>query len=215
MKSLLKWMLAGFFVVSAVASAENPMVSFQKLHSDWHQKTIPVEKGEANPGIDQMAIAFCEAWQTGICSSVARYLKNPRRYSSTYSRNHEIGYSVDIYPSKTAMSATDENTDAPYFYATLWRRSNGHTLLGIHTGVPTDPQADVVLFYDYDPEKAQLVPEKSTCDFVTLKKDKDIWIELPHKGEDLRLMVFGGEKAVQYWFHFNGMAFDQPTSSAF
>ncbi len=207
--------IAGMLCFIGTASAQDGTVPFEKLQSGWHQKAIPVDDGQAKPGIDRLATAFCEAWQTGICHSVARYLRNPKHYSSTYSRNYEIGYSINIDQSNGSMNATDENDLSPYFYATLWRRSNGHTLLGINTGKPVDPNVDVVLFYDYDPDTRLLVPEKTTSDYVTLNKHHDIRVNLPMEGKDVHLIDCSGEEGIEYTFRFNGMGFDEPASSVF
>ena len=204
--------IAGLLCFANTASAQNGTMPFEKLEAGWHQKAIPVSDWRA-PLITRLTTAFCETWQTSICHSVARYLRNPRRYSSTYSRNHEIGYSVDVDEKNGFLNATDEYEYSPYLYATVWQRTNGHTLLGIHTGKPVDPDIDIVLFYDYDPGTEKLTPEKRISDYLTSKKYGQVemtWVELPRKGKDVHVSAYGGEPAIEYTFKFNGMDFDEP-----
>ena len=205
--------IAGMLCFASTASAQNGAVPFENLQSGWHQKTIPVKEGQAKPSIDRLTTAFCEAWRTDVCKDVLLYIKNPQHFKRLYNQDNDAAYDVTIDRANGFAMANDEGGDSPYLFATLWRRSNGHTLLGIHTGKPTDPYINVLLFYDYNPKTRQLVPEKRTSDYLTSKKYGQVemtGVELPRKGKDVHVSAYGGEPVIEYTFKFNGMDFDEP-----
>ncbi len=219
MKSLFKWVgttgMTGLLVFSTAVSAENNYGQrLEYLQTAWQKKIVPVKNGQAKPSIVTAVTAFCEAWRTDVCDDVLLYIRNPKRFKNLYNQDNDAAYDVTIDQSNGFVMANDEGGDSPYLFATLWRRTNGHTLLGIHTGKPVDPVIDVVLFYDYDPKTGQLVPEKRISDYLTSKKYGQVemtWVELPRKGKDVRVSAYGGEPAIEYTFKFNGMDFDEPT----
>ena len=153
---------------SATASAEQS-VPMEKLQAEWHQKAISVDNGKAKPGIEKLATAFCEAWRTDVCDDVLLYIRNPKRFKSLYNQNDDTAYDVTIDRTNGFVMANDEGGDRAYLSAAIWRRANGHTLLGIHTGKPVDPEIDIVLFYDYDPGTEKLTPEKRISDYLISK----------------------------------------------
>ena len=77
--------------------------------------------------------------------------------------------------------------------ACVWRRDNGHRLFAICMGGPTDPEIEVVCFYDYDPATETMTPEASPAD--TFKPTEEYYnYNLPHKGKDFIILPAFGVK---------------------
>ncbi len=211
-------------VLAAVAGTALPVmaqqgqsVSFDALKRGWDQKVVVVKDGGAKPSVEKLVCAFCKAWPTRSCADIKLYLNDPKRFKTLYNQNNDAAYAVTLDRSNGFLMASDEGGDSPYFFATLWRRSNGHTLLGIHTVQPVAPNVDVLLFYDYNPKTAQLVPERAVGDYLTSQKYGQVemsWVELPRKGKDVVVTAYGKEPAVYYTFRFNGLGFDEPVISS-
>ena len=200
-----------------VMSQQGKSVAFDALKRGWDQKTVAVPSGGAKPSVEKLVSAFCKAWPTRSCADIQLYLNDPMRFKALYSQNNESVYAVTVDRGNGFLMASDEGGDSPYFFATLWRRSNGHTLLGIHAVQPVDPNVDVLLFYDYNPKTAQLVPERAVADYLTSQKYGQAemrWVELPREGKDVVVTAYGKEPAVYYTFRFNGLGFDEPVISS-
>ena len=139
------------------AELENPEKEIFLIEKQWTQKTLTVENAFPKAMVRNFAKAFCQQYQGYIPNlALVDYLKKPGNY--TLEEKH---YQVDDAPRNGFIKADmawqfDFMTEVCY-----WRRSNGHSLVGIlmqmgHEGERAD---NALLFYDYNPTTRVMTPD--------------------------------------------------------
>ena len=91
-----------------------------------------------------------------------------------------------------------------------WKRTNGHKLLAVRLGKPTDPFIDFVCFYDYDPAKKTLTPEPETLKgyrWVDREPYTQLFCRLPRVGKNVVVEDWGKDGPVEHTFTWDGMKF--------
>ncbi len=124
------------------------------LQEHIKDQPISVPRGGDTPDIVTLLTAFNHAYPTGDLSYLLGLANDPK---FTRSEENEYG-GYDVIDRKNGYAGTDitSGADGSYMDAALWRRNDGHRLLILHFGQPTDPEIDFVLCYDYDPKTQQL-----------------------------------------------------------
>ena len=107
------------------------------------------------------------------------------------------------------VSVGDGGTDGEYMSACYWNRSNGHKLLAVLLGSPTDPCIEVLCTYDYDPAKKMLTPEAEILKgyrWHDRKAYSQIFCNLPRKGKEITVDDWSGDDGpVRHSFKWDGM----------
>ncbi len=217
-RRFLKWAVAltvaGSCAASSVLAENGKSVSIESVKRGWNHKAVIVTSGGLKPPVEKLTGAFCQAWPTVPCRDLLLYLKDPERFNALTNRNGDTGYAVKVDRANGFLSVADNGGDSPYLFATIWRLKNGHTLLGMHTGQPTDPHIEAVLFYDYDASTKRLVPNKRLVDRLTAPAMGEMqWIHLPKEGKDIKVSGYQPSVPKVYTFRFNGLGFDEPIVS--
>ena len=119
------------------------------LQEHIKDQPISVPRGGDTPDIVTLLTAFNHAYPTGDLSYLLGLANDPK---FTRSEENEYG-GYDVIDRKNGYAGTDitSGADGSYMDAALWRRNDGHRLLILHFGQPTDPEIDYVICYDYDP----------------------------------------------------------------
>ena len=155
-------------------------LSPEDIEVDWANKEIPVAKGGKKPDIITLVQAFNKVWNVEVVEEVLRLAADPK-----FTRQVDEEYdSETIVDRKNGYMCVDSGgTDGDYMEACVWRRDNGHRLFAIRMGGPTDPEIEVICFYDYDPATETLTPEASPVDTFTPVSEFYNY-QLPHQGKD-------------------------------
>lgn len=156
------------------------------LQENIKDVAISVPRGGDAPDIVTLLTAFNHAYPTGDLSYVLDLAKDPK---FTRSEENEYG-GYDVVDRKNGYVGTDitSGADGSYMDAALWKRNDGHRLLILHFGQPTDPEIDYVICYDYDPAKQQMTLDKAEAEAL-----KPLWpankqfFSLPQKGKDIQV----------------------------
>ena len=158
--------------------------------------------GGKAPGIVTLTKAFNEVWNVYVVGGILKRAANPK-----FTRHVEPEYDAEtIVDRKNGYMCEDSGgTDSDYMESCVWRRDNGHRLFAILMGGPTDPEIEVVCFYDYDPATETLTPEESPADTYPLKCEFYSY-SLPHKGKDFIIKEYhlDTEEAVSHVFKWDG-----------
>lgn len=180
---------------------EAPMVMAGK---GWAARTIKVPGGGQKPDIVVLTKAFNRVWKVGVVDEVLQLAKNP-----AFTRTADPEYdSETIVDRKNGYMGVDAGgTDGEYMESCVWRRTNGHRLFAIRLGDPTDPEIELVCFYDYDPATETLTPEKSPADSFK-PKSKYYSYSLPREGKDFIIceyMLSDEDPDIAHVYSFDGM----------
>ncbi len=151
-----------------------------KAGKGWAARPVKVKGGGAAPGIVKLVQAFNKVWNVEVVEEVLRLAADPK-----FTRQVDEEYdSETIVDRKNGYMCVDSGgTDGDYMEACVWRRDNGHRLFAIRMGGPTDPEIEVICFYDYDPATETLTPEASPVDTFTPVSEFYNY-QLPHQGKD-------------------------------
>ena len=148
--------------------------------------TITGVKGD---GIIPIFEAFNKKWESDAGNSILLKHSNLSKFNSTNTPANGPVIDVVIDMPNGYVSADNGGGDGDYIEACIWKRTNGHRLFAVHYGDPTDPEIDIVCFYDYNPATKTLTPEKSSVNsfkpFFKNSADNYFTYSLPRKGKEL------------------------------
>ena len=180
---------------------DNPMV---KAGKGWAARPIKVRGGGKTPDIVKLTKAFNSVWKVYVVDEVLDLAKNPN-----FTREFDPDYNSEtIVDRRNGYICVDSGgTDSEYMESCVWRRSNGHRLFAIKLGDPTDPEIELVCFYDYDPATETMTPEKSPAD--TFKPTSEFYsYNLPRVGKDFTIveyMLSDDDMDIEHVYTFDGM----------
>ena len=146
----------GLWVASMAAFAQFPQyknTSLEDIYKGWANKSI---SNVANGSFSTMLESFNQTWPTWMMGFVCDAMKQGVTKKIL---DKETDLTVFVDTKNGFASVGDGGTDGEYMSACYWNRSNGHKLLAVCLGKPTDPCLEIVCFYDYDAAKKQLTPE--------------------------------------------------------
>ena len=172
------------------------------IEQGWKTKTID---NVINGSLGIMLESFNRTWPTWTGEAICHTM--------------EKGLDKEVLDEETALTVTidskngyaeidDGGTDGAYMSTCFWKRSNGHRLLAVRLGKPTDPFIDFVCFYDYDAQKKTLTPEPDILKGYRMRDKKEftqIYAKLPRKGKTLLVDEWGDDGPVQHTFTWDGM----------
>lgn len=173
-----------------------------KVGKGWAARPIKVEGGGKAPGVVTLTKAFNDVWKVYVVSGILKQAQDPKFTHKSYPEYD----SEDIVDRKNGyMCVSSGGTDSDYMEACVWRCDNGHRLFAILMGGPTDPEIEVVCFYDYDPETETMTPVESPVD--TFKPKEEFYsYGLPRKGKDFIITeyILSEDKNLHHIYTFDG-----------
>ncbi|MCR5679007.1 MAG: hypothetical protein K6G08_02200 [Prevotella sp.] len=178
-----------------------PMV---KAGKGWATRSIKVRGGGKAPDIVQLTKAFNSVWKVEVVGNVLQLAKDP---NFTKLENPEYDSETIVDRRNGYICVSSGGTDSDYMEACVWKRDNGHRLFAICMGSPTDPEIELVCFYDYDPVTQTMTPETSPAD--TFKLTEEFYsYNLPRIGKDFSIVEYilnDDEFDIEHVFTFDGM----------
>lgn len=172
------------------------------INQGWKAKTID---NVINGSLGIMLERFDQTWPTWMMGDVRDAME---KGLSKVVLEEETGLTVTIDSKNGYVSVSDGGTDGEYMSACYWNRSNGHKLLAVLLGKPTDPCIEVLCTYDYDPAKKCLTPEPAILKGYRWG-DKEgytqLFCHLPKVGKNVVVQEWGQEEPRQHTFTWDGM----------
>lgn len=177
-------------------------VSLEELDKNWKTKTID---NVINGSLGIMLERFDQTWPTWMVGAVRETMEKGLAKEVL---DEETDLTVTVDTKNGYVSVGDGGTDGEYMSGCYWKRTNGHRLLAILVGKPTDPCIEVLCTYDYDPQKKTLTPEPDILKGYRWG-DKgpynQIFCHLPKKGKNVLVDDWSGDGPVQHTFTWDGM----------
>ena len=174
----------------------------EEIDKGWPTKTID---RVVNGSFGIMLERFDQTWPTWMVEAVRRTMEKGLAKEVL---DEETSLTVTVDAKNGYAEVTDGGTDGAYMSACVWNRSNGHRLLAVCLGKPTDPCLEMVCFYDYNPQKKTLTPEPDILKgyrWSDRKEFTQIFCHLPRKGKNILVDEWGSDGPVQHTFTWNGM----------
>ena len=183
-----------------VQAQEN--TSLEDINKGWGTKTI---NNVINGSLGIMLERFDQTWPTWMVG-VVRQTMEKGLAEEVLDEETELTVTVDA--KNGFVSVGDAGTDGEYMSACYWNRPNGHKLLAVLLGKPTDPCIEVLCTYDYDPQKKALIPEPSILKgyrWGDKGEYQQIFCNLPRTGKNVTVEDWSGEEGpVVHTFTWDG-----------
>lgn len=184
-------------------SAQGGSTSLEDIDAGWATKPI---SNVASGNFATMLERFYQTWPTWMVRAVRNTMKKGLA-KQVLDKDTELTVTVD--QKNGFVSVGDGGTDGEYMSACYWNRSNGHKLLAVLLGSPTDPCIEVLCTYDYDPAKKMLTPEPEILKgyrWHDRKAYSQIFCNLPRKGKEITVDDWSGDDGpVRHTFKWDGM----------
>ncbi len=184
-------------------SAQGGSTSLEDIDEGWASKPI---SNVANGNFATMLERFYQTWPSWMVRAVRDTMKKGLT-KQVLDKGTELTVTVD--QKNGFVSVGDGGTDGEYMSACYWNRSNGHKLLAVLLGSPTDPCLEVLCTYDYDPAKKMLTPEPEILKgyrWHDRKACSQIFCNLPRKGKEITVDDWSGDDGpVRHTFKWDGM----------
>lgn len=175
----------------------------QVIDKGWKTKTID---NVINGSLGIMLERFDQTWPTWMVGAVRETME---KGLDKQVLDEETELTVTVDSKNGYVSVGDGGTDGEYMSVCYWKRSNGHRLLAVLLGKPTDPCIEVLCTYDYDPQKKTLTPEPDILKgyrWGDRGEYTQIFCHLPRKGKNIVVDDWGGKDGpVKHTFTWNGM----------
>ena len=172
------------------------------INQGWKTKTID---NVINGSLGIMLERFDQTWPTWMMGEVRDAME---KGLSKVVLEEETALTVTIDSKNGYVSVDDGGTDGEYMSACYWNRSNGHKLLAVLLGKPTDPCIEVLCTYDYDPAKKCLTPEPAILKgyrWGDKENYTQMFCKLPKVGKNVVVQEWGKEGPLQHTFTWDGM----------
>lgn len=203
MKKVSIIMLLVLFSGTLYAQETYKYVFLEDLDKQWATKPI---NNVINGSLGIMLERFDQTWPTWMLGAVRNTMEKGLD-KEVLDQETSLTVTVDIKNGYVCVG--DGGTDGEYMSACYWNRSNGHKLLAVLLGKPTDPCIEVLCTYDYDPQKKMLTPEPDILKgyrWGDKGEYKQIFCNLPKKGKDITVDDWSGDDGpVRHTFTWDGM----------
>ena len=201
---LLTGLLSILCYVSAVAQDQSfESTPLEVINKGWATKTID---NVINGSLGIMLERFDQTWPTWMVGAVRNTMEKGLDKEVL---EDETALTVIVDAKNGYVSVSDGGTDGEYMSACYWNRSNGHKLLAVLVGKPTDPCMEVLCTYDYNPQKKALIPEPSILKgyrWGDKGEYQQIFCHLPKTGKNVLVDDWSGDDGpVQHTFTWDGM----------
>ena len=191
------------FKASALAQErEFETTSIEGIDKGWGTKTID---NVINGSLGIMLERFDQTWPTWMVGVVRETMEKGLAEKVL---DEETDLTVTVDAKNGFVSVGDGGTDGEYMSACYWNRPNGHKLLAVLVGKPTDPCIEVLCTYDYDPQKKALIPEPSILKgyrWGDKGEYQQIFCNLPRTGKNITVEDWSGDEGpVVHTFTWDG-----------
>ena len=203
MKKLLLT-IATLMLAFTMMAQENDLeiISLEDIEQNWGTKTID---NVINGSMGIMLERFDMTWPTWMVGDVRETMEQGLDKKVL---DPETGLTVTVDAKNNYVEVKDYGTDDAYMSARIWDRDNGHRLLAVRLGKPTDPCLEFVCFYDYDAQQKTLTPEPDILKgyrWSDRETFTQIYYHLPKKGNDLTADEWSEDNSLRHTFAWDGM----------
>ena len=202
MRKLASVFLLLFLIMTAQAQDTKEHYSLEDIQKGWGSKPI---NNVINGSFGIMLERFDQTWPTWMVG-VVRETMEKGLAEEVLDEETELTVTVDT--KNGFASVGDAGTDGEYMSACYWNRPNGHKLLAVLVGKPTDPCIEVLCTYDYDPQKKVLIPEPSILKgyrWGDKGEYKQIFCNLPRTGKNITVEDWSSDEGpVVHTFTWDG-----------
>ena len=191
-----------FFFCLVIQAQDNHVksCSLEEIEKGWKTKSID---HVINGSLGIMLERFDQTWPTWMMGAVRGTME---KGLSKEILEEETALTVIVDAKNGYVEVSDAGTDGEYMSACVWNRRNGHRLLAICMGDPTDPFIEFACFYDYDPQKKLLSPEPDIlAGFRKWTPQNPYYYRLPRKGKNLVIDDWGEGGPLRHTFTWDGM----------
>ena len=203
MKKLASILLLLVLTVTAQAQGMKfETTPLEVIDKGWSTKTID---NVINGSLGIMLERFDQTWPTWMVGAVRNTMEKGLDKEVL---EDETDLTVIVDAKNGYVSVSDGGTDGEYMSSCYWNRSNGHKLLAVLVGKPTDPCIEVLCTYDYDPQKKTLTPEPDILKGYRWGDKgpyQQIFCHLPKKGKNVLVDDWSDDGPVQHTFIWDGM----------
>ena len=185
----MKRIIIGILCLSALigSTTAQDLKCNSDVANQWRQKSIVVKGGGQTPDVMTLLQAFhsqLPTWVTGEVLKRGKGLKDGEQYES------EEDYRVLVNRRNGYVDLASQ-TDIDQMQACVWKRKNGHRLFAISLYEQHDPVANLLCWYDYDPQTQTMKPDHSPLDdFHKQYPQSQLGWDLPMKGTDFEIMEY-------------------------
>lgn len=196
-------------------TTETTLFTPAEIGSGWTTKDIKVEKGGEQPDIVVLLKAFAKVWPTESVNQLLDMAAD--KQSESINRDTGGGMVIDYNNGYVDVMPGDAPGDV--LHGAMWKRSNGHRLLGLNLFTPQKDDAgkasaEVLCFYDYDPKTETMTPEKDNA-IIKFQPSKGQFAryEFPRMGRDMLVGDSDAEyQATWHVFAWDGKTFKEETT---
>lgn len=178
-------------------------IPVEDIAKEWSTKTI---NNVINGSLGIMLERFDQTWPTWMVGAVRETMEKGLA-KEVLDEETELTVTVDV--KNGYVNVGDAGTDGEYMSACYWNRSNGHKLLAVLMGKPTDPCIEVLCTYDYDPQKKTLTPEPDILKgyrWGDKGEYKQIFCNLPKSGKNVIVNDWSSDEGpLRHTFTWDGM----------
>ena len=202
MKKVSIIMLLVLFSGTLYAQKTYKYVFLEDLDKQWATKPI---NNVINGSLGIMLERFDQTWPTWMGGAVRNTMEKGLEKEVL---DEETSLTVTVDTKNGYVIVGDGGTDGEYMSACYWNRSNGHKLLAVLLGKPTDPCIEVLCTYDYDPQKKMLTPEPDILKGYRWGERGEyvqVFCQLPKKGKNVLVDEWGNDGPVRHTFTWDGM----------
>ena len=154
---ILFTILCSLFTSVALAQERTfESVSLEELNKSWKTKTID---NVINGSLGIMLERFDQTWPTWMVGAVRNTMEKGLEKEVL---DDETELTIIVDTRNGYVSVGDGGTDGEYMSGCYWKRNNGHRLLAILVGKPTDPCIEVLCTYDYDHRRKPSLPSPTS-----------------------------------------------------
>ena len=182
--------------------AQGDSTSLEDIDKGWATKPI---NNVVNGSLGIMLERFDQTWPTWMVGAVRETMEKGLAKEVL---DKETYLTVNVDTKNGYVSVSDGGTDGEYLSACYWNRSNGHKLLAVLLGQPTDPCIEVLCTYDYDPQKKTLTPEPDILKgyrWADRKEYSQLFCQLPKQGKNVLVEEWGLGEPIRHTFTWDGM----------
>ena len=172
------------------------------INQGWKAKTID---NVINGSLGIMLERFDQTWPTWMVGAVRNTMEKGLDKEVI---EEETALTVTIDSKNGYVSVSDGGSDGEYMSACYWNRSNGHKLLAVLLGKPTNPCIEVLCTYDYDPARKCLTPEPDILKSYRWDEKKEytqLFCKLPKLGKNVIVEEWGNDVPKRHTFTWDGM----------
>ena len=196
-------------------TAEEKLFIPAEIGRGWTGRDIKVENGGEQPDIVTLLKAFAKVWPTESVNLLLGMAAD--RQSESINRDTGGGMIIDYNNGYADVTPGDAPGDV--LRAAVWKRSNGHRLLGLNLFTPQKDDAgkadgEALCFYDYDPKTETMTPEKDNA-IIKFQPSKGQFAryEFPRMGRDMLVGDSDAEyQAKWHVFVWDGKTFKEETA---